>query len=333
MPRQPRLDAPGALHHVMGRGIERSQVFRETGDREDFVTRVAALCQDGSWQVVAWALLPTHFHLLVRTGARPLSQNMRRLLTGYVVNFNRRHRRAGHLLPNRSKSILCEEEPYRLEVTRYIHLNPLRAGLVQEVADLRRYPWTGHAALMGGADRPWQDRATVLAYFGQNRRRAVTRYEAFAREGVAAGKRADLVGGGLIRSLGGWSEVLSVRRKGLKVAADARILGSGAFTEHVLAAAGRQEKETLRLARKVVDLATLSRSITAGQGIPERELRSGRRQPAVVRARRLFCQVAVQGMGHSGAGVARFLGVTTSSVNRLAASEELPEVKKYVKAL
>jgi len=263
----------------------------------------------------------------------PLSRLMSRVLTSHALGFGHRHGRQGYLFQGRYKSILCEEEPYRLEVTRYIHLNPLRAGLVRRMADLRRYPWTGHAALMGGADRPWQDRATVLAYFGQNRRRAVTRYEAFAREGVAAGKRADLVGGGLIRSLGGWSEVLSVRRKGLKVAADARILGSGAFTEHVLAAAGRQEKETLRLARKVVDLATLSRSITAGQGIPERELRSGRRQPAVVRARRLFCQVAVQGMGHSGAGVARFLGVTTSSVNRLAASEELPEVKKYVKAL
>ena len=105
MPRQPRLDAPGALQHVMGRGIERSKVFQAEGDREDFVTRVGALCQDESWHVVAWALLPTHFHLLVRTGACPLSQNMRRLLTGYVVNFNRRHKRYGHLFQNRYKRI------------------------------------------------------------------------------------------------------------------------------------------------------------------------------------------------------------------------------------
>ena len=179
---------------------------------------------------------------------------------------------------------------------------------------------------MGGVDRDWQDIAAVLAYFGQKRKRAIERYEAFVREGIPQGRRADLVGGGLIRSLGGWSQVLSVRWKGLKVASDERILGSGAFTEHLLAEAARQEKETLRLSRKVIDLTTLVRKVVAGEGVTEGELRSGSRRPGVVRARRVFCQVAVQGMGHSGAGVARFLGVTTSSVNRLAASEELPEV-------
>ena len=141
------------------------------------------------------------------------------------------------------------------------------------------------------------------------------------------------MGGGLIRSLGGWSQVLAVRRKGLRVAADARILGSGPFTAHLLAGAARQEKETLRLARSVVDLATLTRTISTGEGITERQLRSGSRQPAVVKARRLFCQLAVTGMGYAGAGVARFLGVTTSAVNRLAASEEVPEVKRYLRAL
>lgn len=333
MPRQPRLDAPGALHHVMGRGIERTQVFREDTDRADFVARLAALCGEGDWVVYAWALMPNHFHLLVRTGQRPLFQSMRKLLTGYVVNFNRRHRRYGHLFQNRYKSIICEDDPYLLELTRYIHLNPLRGGLVKGLADLCRFPWTGHAAIMGGVDRDWQDTATVMAYFGQKRRRAVERYEAFVREGIPRGRRADLVGGGLIRSLGGWSQVLAVRRKGVQVAADARILGSGEFTVHLLAEAARQDKETLRLSRKLIDLPTLARQVIAGEGVTERALRSGSRRPGVVRARRLFCQVAVQGLGYSGAGVARFLGVTTSSVNRLAASEELPEVKRYLKTL
>jgi hypothetical protein len=94
--------------------------------------------------------MPNHFHLLVRTGTRPLSQSMKRLLTGYVVNFNRRHKRYGHLFQNRYKSIICEEDPYLLELTRYIHLNPVRGGLVPRLRDLRRYPWTGHAAILGG---------------------------------------------------------------------------------------------------------------------------------------------------------------------------------------
>jgi REP element-mobilizing transposase RayT len=327
------LDAPGALHHVIGRGIERTKIFQTDTDRTDFVERLAALCQQGHMVVFAWALMPNHFHLLVRAGTRPLAQSMKRLLTGYVVNFNRKHKRYGHLFQNRYKSILCEEDTYLLELTRYIHLNPLRGGLVRALSDLRKYPWTGHAALLGMVDRAWQETDTVLAYFGQKRRRALQRYETFIREGIAQGRRPELVGGGLIRSLGGWAQVLSLRRKGSPVASDTRILGSGDFVEMLLVDAARQEKETLRLRRKVIDLATLGRQIQATEDVAEGELRSGIRTKALVRARRLFCQLAVQGMGYSGAEVARFLGVTTSAVNRLAVSPKLPEVRKYLKAL
>jgi hypothetical protein len=201
------------------------------------------------------------------------------------------------------------------------------------VADLQRYPWTGHAAIVGTVDRAWQDTATILAYFGGKRKRAGARYEAFVREGIARGRRPELVGGGLIRSLGGWSQVLALRRKGGRVAADERILGSGAFIEQLRADAADREKETLRLTRKIVDLARLAQKIAAGEGLPEGELRSGSRRRAVVRTRRVFCQVAVKGMGYSGAAVARFLGVTTSSVNRLAVSEELLESRRYHKVL
>ena len=97
MPRQPRLDAPGTLHHVMGRGIEKIKIFRNKNDREDFIRRIEELCTQEAWIVYAWALLSNHFHILVRTGNQPLSTNMRRLLTGYVINFNRRHKRYGHL--------------------------------------------------------------------------------------------------------------------------------------------------------------------------------------------------------------------------------------------
>ena len=333
MPRQPRLDAPGTLHHVMGRGIERLKIFQDDTDRDDFVSRLAALCRNGQWSVYAWALMPNHFHLLVRTGPVPLFRSMQKLLTGYVVNFNSRHKRYGHLFQNRYKSIVCEEEPYLLELTRYIHLNPVRGGLVKRVPELRGYPWTGHAALMGGGDRAWQETATVLAYFGQRRRRAVQRYEEFVREGIAQGRRPELVGGGLIRSLGGWAQVLPLRRRGVKVASDERILGSGDFVERLLADAAKQEKETLRLSRKVVALAILGKKIIAVGGVRAEEFRAGLRRRDLVKARRLFCQVAVRGMGHSGAAVARFLEVTTSAANRLAASEQLPEVRKFLNAL
>jgi len=97
MPRQARLDAPQTFHHVMVRGIERTVIFRDDVDRDDFVARLAALAEQGAWTVYAWALLPNHAHLLVRTGTRPLPRSMRSLLTGYAGAFNRRHKRSGHL--------------------------------------------------------------------------------------------------------------------------------------------------------------------------------------------------------------------------------------------
>ncbi len=97
MPRQPRLDSPGTLHHVMVRGLERRVIFRDDPDRADFVDRLAQLAEQGALTVYAWALLPNHAHLLIRTGTRPLARSMRSLLTGYAGAFNRRHKRVGHL--------------------------------------------------------------------------------------------------------------------------------------------------------------------------------------------------------------------------------------------
>lgn len=330
LPRQPRLDAPGALHHVMGRGIERSNVFRTDRDRDDFLNRLAKLCLDGNLTVYAWSLLSNHFHLLVRTGRQPLARSMKKLLTGYVVNFNLRHKRTGHLFQNRYKSIICEDDPYLLELARYIHLNPLRAGVVKDLEALKDYRWVGHSAIMGRVQREWQDIDTVLSYFGGGRG-AIEQYGQFVREGASQGRRPEFVGGGLIRSRGGWSQVLSLRRKGVKIASDERILGGEQFIERVLSEAGEKEKETLRLSRKVADLATLAKQILKGEGMEEGELRSGTRKKRVVRGRRIFCQLAVGRMGHAGAEVARFLGVTTSSVNRLVASEESPALRKYLK--
>ena len=144
MPRSARLDAPGVLHHVMGRGIERKKIFLNKKDQKDFIDRLAELAVNGSMEIYAWALLPNHFHLLCKTKNRPLSSSMRTLLTGYVVNFNRRHKRNGHLFQNRYKSIVCQEDAYLMELVRYIHLNLIRSGLVRDIRGLNRSLFSGH---------------------------------------------------------------------------------------------------------------------------------------------------------------------------------------------
>ncbi len=171
MPRLARLDAPEILHHVMGRGIEGKEIFFNDTDRSDFIDRLAALVEEGAMDVYAWVLMPNHFHLLCKTRNRPLSSSMQKILTGYVVNFNRRHRRHGHLFQNRYKSIVCQQDRYLKELVRYIHLNLLRAGLAKDIIELSHTPWSGHSALVGKVKREWQDTDYVLSFFGQNRYR------------------------------------------------------------------------------------------------------------------------------------------------------------------
>ena len=183
---------------------------------------------------------------------------------------------------------------------------------------------------MGIIKRPWQDIDRILSYFGKRRKRAIEKYEQFVEEGVKGGDRPELVGGGLIRSLGGWSQVLSLRRAGSKVFSDERILGSSEFVKSAISDVDAKTKETLRLHLKISDLESLARDISEGEEVDKAELRSGLRKKTVVKARKLLCQIAVKRMGYSGADVARFLGITTSAVNRLAVSDQLPEIEKYL---
>jgi putative transposase len=331
MPRQARLDAPGTLHHIMGRGIEGVKIFRNRVDRKDFLDRLGELCRAGHIRVYAWALMPNHFHLLVRTGDHPISYSMRKLLTGYVVNFNKRHKRFGHLFQNRYKSIVCEDDPYLLELTRYIHLNPLRAGIVKSLEELMSYPWSGHSGLMGTGQYEWLDTETILSYFSPIKKRAVQKYESFISEGVSQGKRPELTGGGLVRSMGGWFEVVSQRHKGERTVADQRVLGSGEYIKRLYSEADRKHQETLRLLSRKVDLPSLAKKIAGKEGIREEDLCAGKRMRRVVKVRKMFCQLAVNKMGYSGAEVARFLGISTSTVNRMASSTELPELKEILK--
>jgi putative transposase len=148
MPRKARIDAPGALNHIIDRRIARKKVFDDDVDRGFFIERLGTIIQESQTQCFAWTLIPNHFHLLLKTGATPISTVMKRLLTGYAMHYNRRHNRCGHLFQNRYKSILCQEDSYLLELVRYIHLNPLRAKLVAGMDELDRYAYYGHGVLM-----------------------------------------------------------------------------------------------------------------------------------------------------------------------------------------
>jgi len=309
MPRQARLDAPGTLHHVMVRGIERTTIFRDDRDRADFVARLAGLAEHGALSVYAWALLPNHAHVLLRTGPRPLARSMRSLLTGYAGAFNRRHKRVGHLFQNRYRSIVVEEEPYLLELVRYLHLNPLRAKVVTGLRALDRYPWSGHSALLGNVPRPWQDTRTILSQFGPTPRRAWTAYRAFVADGSPQGHRRDLQGGGLLRSLGGWGGLTALRRGRETYLGDARVLGSSDFVEQL-----QREAASPFPPPPAWSLETLRARVCAHVGTTPAALQGGGRLPAVTRARAGIAYLWVEFLGRPGRPLGPGLGLHPAAV-------------------
>jgi len=324
MPRSARLDMPDLLQHVIVRGIEKRNIFLKDEDREFFVGRLSALLQETEALCFAWALLSNHVHLLIMPTQGTLARFMRRLLTSYAAYFNREHNRTGHLFQNRYKSIVCEEEPYLLELVRYIHLNPLRAGLVNDLSGLDSYPWSGHAVLMGKRRLDVQEQKEIFSRFGNKVQKARSSYRQFIADGMKAGRRNELVGGGLKRSL---SKNVEEKEWG---SFDERILGSGEFVDSL------QQHELLRdrIISPISFSALLSR-VAAFLDLPvEAIVRHGKAKP-VSEARGLVAYLAIRELGFKGIEVGKELHLTSSGVSLALRRGELlirckPELSKVL---
>ena len=200
---------------------------------------------------------------------------------------------------------------------RYIHLNPLRVGLVKDLGELERYAYCGHGVITGKVDYPWQDRDPALSWFGKREKEAVKAYREYVREGVSLGRRPELVGGGLVRSMGGWSEVVSLRRQGKRELSDERILGSGEFVE-------RMQKEAEPSVRRRYWGRELKRRVQRTMGsmcrkhkVTVQELRSGSRRGKTTQARARLILRLVKEHGLPLAEIGRQVGISTSGVSRV----------------
>ncbi len=256
-------------------------------------------------------------------------------MTGYAVTFNKRHKRSGHLFQNRYKSVICEEDPYLLELIRYIHLNPLRSKLVQDLKELDKYPWTGHSSLLGKRKSPLipsqpkklnqRDKPNngekslaektiedVLLYFGDTKTVARRRYREFVSKGIEQGTRPDLQGGGLVRSSGGTKLGLLGRKKEEREKGDERILGSGDFVANVM----KDANEVLEQRAKFdISLEVLISRVCSKFEVTLDELVSKRRKRELSRARAVLCYLAVDELNYSGEDLARSLAISGRGVS------------------
>ena len=334
MPRQARIDAPGALHHIIIRGIERKAIFKDNADRANFLERLGRIISETETGCYAWVLMTSHVHLLLKTGLAPIATVMRRLLTGYALSFNHRHRRHGQLFQNRYKSFLCEEDVYLKELVRYIHLNPLRARMVKDLKALKKYRWCGHSALMGKAEAIFQDTAYVLKLFDQSFKQARRAYEGYVSKGVKQGRRPDLIGGGLLRSVGGWAKLRGFRDIGVRIKGDERILGSSDFVERVLKEADEQLEEKYRLQVRVISLQALVEKVAHYYKIDPGNLKSASKERPVTKARRALCYIAVRKLGYKCTDVTKTVDIRAVTVSKaVSLGSKLSEIGKIQKQI
>ena len=274
----------------MIRGIERRKIFNDDKDRENLIERLSILLPETKTQCYAWSFLSNHAHFLFRSGPHGIAGLMRRLLTGYAVSYNKRHRRHGQLFQNRYKSVICQEDRYFQELVRYIHLNPLRAKIVTDLKELDRYSYCGHSALMGKKKRQWQDIEYVLGFFGKRIGEARKEYQSYVEKGIPMGRRPELVGGGLIRSLGGWDEVKKMRLAGQdRIKSDQRILGESDFVMDILSESEESFSRKYRLKSRGLNFEKVAERVSSLFDLEKDYITARGRQRDRVGARDLLC--------------------------------------------
>lgn len=315
MGRRGRLDQTDSLHHVMTRTVERRPLFEDDSDRVAFLEAFSRACSLTDTRILAWALMGTHVHLLVRCAAYPLSRFMQQVLSRYARFFNRRHDRIGHLFEDRFRSILVNDESYLLSVVRYIHLNPVASGTVDSVEVLGSYPWTGHRAVVSGFGIIGQDIDGVLALFGENRKEALSSYlnmmESDSPAWEYAGEGFILGSKGMVSSR--LSELISMdspRRIGMigdqeSSAAVARsVIESGSFD---IRNRGDAHERVEGIMKETLSMFHLSPGALSGSS----------RTGAITEARAYAAKRLVAEVGLSLAETGRLLGVTRQGVNYL----------------
>lgn len=197
MARKPRIHYPGAVYHVILRGNCKQDIFFEDQDRYRLYLLIQESVERYLHRVLAFCLMTNHLHLVIQVADIPLSRIMQNLSFRYARWVNGRHNRSGHLFQGRYKAVLVDGDAYLLELVRYVHLNPVRAGMVLAPDE---YPWSSHRAYGGKETLQWLEPESTLALFGEQKESAVRAYAAFMQDGLAEGRRPEFHGEGAIDS-------------------------------------------------------------------------------------------------------------------------------------
>lgn len=287
MPRKPRIEFPGALYHVIARGNHQNQIFLMPKDYQKYLSLVRRYKERYDFQLYAYALMSNHLHLLIETADAPLSKIMQGLQQTYTQFFNWKYGKVGHLFQGRYKAIICQKDVYLLELIRYIHLNPIRAGVAKSLAN---YPWTSYSYYLKDTGDKIIDTDFVLRQFGNDKKTARRHYQQFIRAGICK-SHEEFIG-----------EIV-----------DQRILGKENFVEEVLQQENEASKDKDLIFEKL-ELKKVLETICSSKGMRPVMVRSTVKIDEVVWARRLFIYIARIYLGYQLKEIASFLGTDITTV-------------------
>ncbi len=291
MARKPRVQIPGAFYHVILRGNGGQNIFFDNNDHYHFYSLVQEGIERFGHRIHAFCLMNNHVHLAIQMAEVSLSRIIQNLSFRYTRWVNWRLTRSGHLFQGRYKAILVDEDVYLKELTRYIHLNPVRVGIVKNPKD---YPWSGHRAYLGLESIPWLTTEWVLSQFSKQLSTARRAYERFVLEGKGIGHQDYYSGGG---------------------ETDSRILGDDNFISRVL-----KQTEMLPKAKKSLD--GILREICRYYGISKEELVSSGKDRWISEARAmaswLVLELGICSLGELGKTTGRDITTLCSARKRLS---------------
>ena len=318
MPRKARLTAPGVVHHIMARGLDGMDIFREAADKQFFLSLLAHGILKNNYRCYAWALMDNHYHLLLRTSDQPLSRFMRRLNSVYASYVNKKYQRKGYLFQDRFKSIATQDQHYLEEIVRYIHLNPIRANCCHSLQSLSTYPWCGHAALVGKVRNNFQNRPDVLKRFSKDAMTAIDKYCEFMEKGL--GKENA-------------NEIVSMLRKGNEGTADRRktgcwVIGDSQFVREMVESASARLLNLREYRKKGWTIERLAAMVGEQMGVAQKEICIHRRIGVVPNARKAIAFLGHRVLGIPVVDIARYLNVSGPAVSMTLDNGEII-VKRY----
>jgi putative transposase len=307
MPRKARLNQPGLTHHIMARTFNELLLFGDDADRTFYLSCLSRRIKETGFICYAWVLMDTHVHLLMRTTEKPLWQVMKPLNCDYAHYYNKKYNRRGPLFSDRYKSIATQDQYYLEHLIRYIHLNPIRAGICKTVRHLDRYPWSGHRAIMENANNGFQEVNQVLRRFGKTTGEAQKKYREFIKDGVGVSSEEEFLSAVRASNTG---------RRG-KDASHFWVIGDAAFQKSVFKKDTQNRLTLARYKKEGISLEDVLKKTARKTEVNEKLILCKSKRTPQAAARMIFCYLARE-LGFPTRETGTFLGVQQAAVSNAA---------------